>query len=414
VLARVESGEGAGFVFDALEDETFRSRLGEALSSGASFRGSASSWVLEPTDRQAPFGEQSRVSSAEQSNTSVLYGKRAVLKIYRRLAAGLNPDVEIAEFLERRARFSHVPRLLGTIRFHDADGSPTVAGMAQALVDNQGDGWAYALERVRAEVLDGNGASDRRTNGERPLSASARRLGEITCELHAALASDPGDAAFAPLPVSEGDLENWGGRVALTVKHAGEILAERAASGALAPSARGLARECLAHLPGVPTRIRDLVASLRDDGGSRIRHHGDYHLGQVLVGADQRWIVLDFEGEPARTLVERRRKRSPLRDVAGMLRSLGYAAATARAPADWEAQARAAFLSGYRAVAGRAAFLPGDEPAFARALAVLEVEKAAYEVVYEANNRPDWVTIPARGLVTATAALRSGRVAGAP
>ena len=141
-------------------------------------------------------------------------------------------------------------------------------------------------------------------------------------------------------------------------------------------------------------------------GAVKIRHHGDYHLGQILtVRHGEDFFVIDFEGEPLRPLEERRRKHTPLRDVAGMLRSLGYAAATAGAPAGWEEQARAAFLDGYRAAAGRAPFLPVDATALARALAVLEVEKAAYEIVYEANNRPDWIQIPVRGLQRAARAV---------
>jgi len=402
VLARVESADGSGFVFDALEDESFRRRLGEALSAGASFRGPTASWVLEPVRREATPGEKSRLASGEQSNTSILYGKRAILKIYRRLAAGENPDVEIAEFLERRAKFPHVPRLLGTIRFQDRDGTRTVAGLQQALVENRGDGWAYALERVRGEIFRPNG------HGERPFAESARRLGEITRELHQALASAPDDPAFAPVRVSEGDLENWGGRVALQVKHAGEILAERAASGDLTPGARVLARDCLAHLQDVPTRIRDLVASLREDGGSRIRHHGDYHLGQVLVTPERDFVILDFEGEPARPIAERRERHSPLRDVAGMLRSFSYAAAvggrehasdaaTTAKLRRWDDAARGAFLSGYFGTT-MPSFLPQDRRAADRLLALFETEKVFYELAYELNNRPDWVEVPLAGI----------------
>jgi maltose alpha-D-glucosyltransferase/alpha-amylase len=150
-------------------------------------------------------------------------------------------------------------------------------------------------------------------------------------------------------------------------------------------------------------------------GAAKLRHHGDFHLGQTLaVGNGEDFAIIDFEGEPLRPLAERRCKHTPLRDVAGLLRSLGYAAASAAAPAGWEGAAREAFVSAYRETARSAPFLPATEAALTRALAVLEVEKAAYEIVYEANNRPDWLAIPVRGLVTAIAALRSGRAAGAP
>ena len=156
---------------------------------------------------------------------------------------------------------------------------------------------------------------------------------------------------------------------------------------------------------GVPPRVDGaglggLVGTLK------IRHHGDFHLGQTLaVREGEDFVIIDFEGEPLRPLDERRRKHTPLRDVAGMLRSLGYAAASATAPDGWEEQAHVAFLDGYRSAAGAAPFLPADATAFTRALAVLELEKAAYEVVYEANNRPDWIKIPVRGLVRAARAV---------
>ena len=147
----------------------------------------------------------------------------------------------------------------------------------------------------------------------------------------------------------------------------------------------------------------------------KLRHHGDFHLGQTLaVRHGEDWRIIDFEGEPLRPLDERRRKHTPLRDVAGMLRSLGYAAATAGAPAGWEERAREAFLDAYRMAAIGATFLPDSEAALARALAILEIEKAAYEVVYEANNRPDWLPIPVRGLLNAAAGHRPDLAAGGP
>jgi trehalose synthase-fused probable maltokinase len=150
-------------------------------------------------------------------------------------------------------------------------------------------------------------------------------------------------------------------------------------------------------------------------GAAKLRHHGDFHLGQTLAVRDgEDFAIIDFEGEPLRPLAERRRKHTPLRDVAGLLRSLGYAAASAVVPAGWEAGAREAFVASYRETARASAFLPPAGAALTQALAVLEVEKAAYEIVYEANNRPDWLAIPLGGLLSAVAALRSGRAAAAP
>ncbi|MFI5079319.1 MAG: alpha-amylase, partial [Vicinamibacteria bacterium] len=223
------------------------------------------------------------------------------------------------------------------------------------------------------------------------------QLGRITAERQEARASgDPTSVAIAAEPIPDDDVTGGTAGVPRQLEAAGRALAGR--------------------LPdGVPTQIEAAgLAGLR--GLVKLRHHGDFHLGQTLaVREGEDWAIIDFEGEPLRPLAERRAKHTPLRDVAGMLRSLGYAAATAGAPPDWEERARAAFFDAYRAAAAGAPFLPGSPTALTRALAVLEVEKAAYEVVYEANNRPDWLPIPIRGLVSAAArARRPDRAAGQP
>jgi maltose alpha-D-glucosyltransferase/alpha-amylase len=194
---------------------------------------------------------------------------------------------------------------------------------------------------------------------------------------------------------------------------AAAVTAQIAAARAAAPA------HALASIPTVtPDQVSSALGALR--GRVKCRHHGDFHLGQTLHREDARaWTIIDFEGEPLRPLAERRQKHAPLRDVAGMLRSIAYAAETVRAAAagpwvdTWEREARAAFVDGYLGTAARAPFLPEDDAATLRAVAAFEVEKAGYEVVYEANNRPDWIGIPLRGLVSAAAALRPPRAAGA-
>jgi len=315
----------------------------------------------------------------EQSNTSVVFGDVLILKHFRRLAVGVNPDVEITGFLTERTAFRHTPRLAGSLEYRDADGGWALA-MAQELVTDARDGWRWLLGRLAA--------------GDAALGALGT-LGRRTAELHLALAADGREPAFAPERIGADDVAAWTKAVQRQLDEA------RAALGGRLPD-------------GVPDRL--------DAGGLgsllglvKLRHHGDFHLGQTLAVRDgEDFALIDFEGEPLRPLAERRRKHTPLRDVAGLLRSLGYAAASAPAPPGWEADARAAFVTAYRSAAGAAPFVPAAEAPLARAVAVLEVEKAAYEVVYEANNRPDWVAIPVRGLVTAAAALRSGRGAGAP
>jgi maltose alpha-D-glucosyltransferase/alpha-amylase len=317
--------------------------------------------------------------TGEQSNTSVTFGDALIVKHFRRLVAGVNPELEISRYLSERVAFPHTPRLAGALEYLAPDGTLAAFAIAHELVADSRDGWRWLLDRLS------------RGDGSAP---SLRRLGERTAALHLALARETADPGFDVESVTAADVMGWTQAVQRQLDDA------RAALGGSLPNGVG-ARVEAAGLEG-------LVGAVKQ------RHHGDFHLGQTLaVGDGADFFIIDFEGEPLRPLDERRRKHTPLRDVAGMLRSLGYAAASAPAPAGWESRARAAFLEGYRAAAGPAPFLPVDDQAFTRALAVLEVEKAAYEVVYEANNRPDWVAIPVRGLVSASAALRSGRAAGA-
>lgn len=317
--------------------------------------------------------------AGEQSNTSVTFGDALIVKYFRRLVAGVNPELEISRYLTERAAFPHTPRLAGALEYLAPDGTLAAFAVAHELVTDSRDGWRWLLGRLAR----GDGAA-----------SSLRRLGERTAALHLALGRETADPAFDVEPITAADVLGWTQAVQRQLDDA------RAALGGSLPTGVGARVD--------PGGLEGLVGAVKQ------RHHGDFHLGQTLAAGDgEDFFIIDFEGEPLRPLDERRRKHTPLRDVAGMLRSLGYAAASAPAPAGWESRARAAFLDGYRSAAGRASFLPADDQAFTRALAVLEVEKAAYEVVYEANNRPDWVAIPVRGLVSASAALRSGRAAGA-
>jgi predicted trehalose synthase len=366
---------------DALDDTGFCRALLDLIAGEARVPGARGEIVGTRTRAFLPelaADVPVRRLDGEQSNTSVVFGDALILKHFRRLAAGANPDVEITGFLTEHTSFRHTPRLAGSLEYRDASGAWALA-MAQELVRESRDGWRWLLGRLAA--------------GDAALAALGT-LGRRTAELHLALASDLHEPAFVPEPITAGDVAAW------TEAVQRQLDAAHAALGG--------------HLPdGVPARL-DTTGLDGLVGTVKLRHHGDFHLGQTLAVRDgEDFAIIDFEGEPLRPLAERRRKHTPLRDVAGLLRSLGYAAASGPAPAGWEAAARAAFVAAYREAAGAAPFLPAAEAPLARALAVLEVEKAAYEVVYEANNRPGWVAIPVRGLVTATEALRSGRAAGA-
>ena len=325
----------------------------------------------------------------EQSNTSIVIGDALILKHFRRLAAGVNPELEITRFLTETARFPHTPALAGWLEYADASGALATLGILQGLVSDARDGWEWMLAALRDD-------------GRRAFTRPAlQRLGETTAALHLtlarALAHEP---ALAAEPTTGADVASW----------VASIDAQLVTARAAAPLG--------ASVPPVPSdQIAEALASLR--GRAKCRHHGDFHLGQTLYReATGTWTIIDFEGEPLRPLAERRQKHSPLRDVAGMLRSIAYAAETTRATAtpwtdEWERDARAALVDGYLTAASGAPFLPGEARATLRAIAAFEVEKAAYEVVYEANNRPEWIMIPLQGLVRATSALTLPAASGA-
>lgn len=411
VLAQLESERERGVLFDATEDPIFRRQLGAALEHSATFEDGGTRWVAEPVgEGAAGLGAivDTKVVASEQSNTSIIYGDRAILKVFRRLEAGENPDVEISRFLTLHTDFRNSPPLLGTLRLAAVDGTSSVTGMLQQFLPGSTDAWRAALESSRPWFTAP--AEHRRPN---PFRADAERLGTITRELHEALASRPAydDPAFAPVSITPADLARWSDEVRQMAEDALTLLQERLDARALpadrVPEATVVARRRKDYLAHIAT-----MGELTGDAlGLALRHHGDYHLGQVLRTADGDFMIIDFEGEPARPLAERRAPHSPMRDVAGMLRSFAYAAATLAIEArnelpprvleprahHWEREAREAFLAGYLGDA-HAAFLPASRHASEQLLALFETEKVFYELSYELNNRPDWIWIPLRGI----------------
>ena len=377
---------------DAFDDAVFDRALLDVVRRGDELGGDRGRLIGRPS-RALPVDTPPDVAvrrlQGEQSNTSVVFGDRIIMKVFRRLAEGINPELEMTRFLTEHTTFRGTPRLAGALEYyagrddareHAAQvGDMATVAVLQEFVPEARDGWRWVLDRL--------------ASGDAALDA-LRRLGTRTAELHAALATPTTDPAFGADPISPADVATWSEGVRRQVSAARE-------------AARG---RPLPDVPDVvgPAGLGGLV------GCVKIRHHGDFHLGQTLAIDDGRdFTIIDFEGEPLRPLEERRRKHTPLRDVAGMLRSIGYAAASAGLAASerrrWEADARAAYIDAYRAATTGARFVPQSADAFRRALAVFEVEKAAYEIVYEANNRPDWIEIPVAGFVIATASLgRSG------
>jgi trehalose synthase-fused probable maltokinase len=410
-LARVELPDRAGALVDAAEVPEFRAALARALASGASAGGDGLRWHAEPVGAAAAeLGaepERSSVGSAEQSNTSIIYDEHAIVKLFRRLEVGVNPDVEIGRFLAR-SEFAHTPRLLATARLESAAGS-CVAAIAQTLVPGATDAWHHALEQGRPYFA---APGDR--PAANPFAMDAEQLGRVTRELHEALAADPNDPEFRPLPARREDVELWATLARRAIEEGVTLLERQVAAGTLAAKwhaeARGIIERREAYLRNADAR----AAAVGEHGGLLVRHHGDYHLGQVLRSGGGEFIVIDFEGEPARPLAERRERRSALRDVAGMLRSFAYVASALQLEcrgrvdeklldmraARWERAARDAFLLGYLG-AGDAPlppFLPDTRDRAEKLIALFETEKLFYELAYELNSRPAWVGIPLRGI----------------
>ena len=359
----------------------------------------------------------SRLGSAEQSNTNVIYGQQMIMKVFRRLQVGLNPDVEIGRFLTEVAGFARIAPFLGELMLAERDGRTTTLAMLQGLVANVGDGWEWTLKHLagfyQATALadaEDVSAGVRGLAGEYLKAAAA--LGSTTAAMHLALATPTDDAAFAAEAFTTADLELDARRVETQIVAALDALEERRT--ALSGDAAEQAEAVLGQRAQLLERA-GLIAAAKP-AGQRIRIHGDYHLGQVLRTEDD-FVLLDFEGEPARSLDERRRKQSPLRDVAGMLRSFSYAAYAgldACAPElraglavwarAWEAAACGEFLRAYFAAAGADATLLPERAQAQTMLNAYLLEKALYELLYELNNRPTWVGIPLAGILALPAA----------
>ena len=403
-------------VFDAVYDPVFQRGLADALAN-PTVVGELSGdtrWITESVSEKplvVPEHTTIRVGSAEQSNTSIIFDREAIFKLFRRLEEGIHPDVEVNEFLTLRARFAHTPAVLATARF-ERRGVPMVSGVLQEYLPDSRDAWTYAIERAAPYFMAPPG--DRNPKNE--FLPDATRLGEVTRRLHEALASYHGVPAFAAERATPADLDRWAQRTRQTIRDAMALLERRLpdVQRDRAAEAKILAQRRDRYLDWVS----EIVDGLGEDLGARTRTHGDYHLGQVLRTASGEFMVIDFEGEPTRPLEERREKTSPLRDVAGMLRSFGYAAATLAMSVErttdmptrelragrWERDVRAAFLSGYldREDGGTGGqedgILPVEESHVRMLIALFETEKAFYELEYELNHRLDWVGIPMRGI----------------
>lgn len=444
--ANLESGSAGrdpmAILSDALEGEDFAQAVLDAIGRQSISQGVHGVIRAVSTDRFLQLRPDARehlvprMSKGEQSNTSILYGNRFILKLFRRPEAGVNLDLEIGRFLSEKARFPHVPPVAGYLQYEKERGESMTLGILQEFVPNQGDAWQFTqqalsgfwddVSRPRQETLgripvmppestvDFSPAASERIG---PYLEAVGLLGKRTAELHFALASERRDPAFAPEPFSPDNQRQFEESARCMTEQTLALLKRRMHE--LPPTLHGQAENVLGRQGDIERRFHlALDTPLKS---MRTRIHGDYHLGQVLyTGSD--FVIIDFEGEPARPLAERRLKRSPLQDVAGMLRSFHYAAfARLLAPTEggfgptdnpgsslawaesWYASVSDQFLKSYLESSRTADYLPPTAEEISTLLGIHLLEKSIYELGYELNNRPMWAGIPMAGILNSLA-----------
>ena len=415
VVGRVRRGAKLGVVHDAPAAPRLARGVLSAFAdnavipthTGGQLRFSTTTAFVSPPDLETLQIER---MSGEQSNTSMrVGGDLMVLKLLRRIQPGIHPELEIGRFLTDVAHYRNTPQTLGAVELVDAEGTIWACAILQEFVRNQGDGWGFTLDYLQRhlrELVLKTGPEDAADSNHPVYRVLAHNLGQRLGELHRAFALPVDDPAFSPEPITADDLAGWKARVAAIGQQAYQYL-RAAAADASSPASSQAER-----LLGEWDTILDLaVPAAQASGlGLRTRHQGDFHLGQTVVVNDD-FYILDFEGEPLRPLAERRQKHSPLRDLAGLIRSYDYAshaalalaqggdaAEVAQAVQQWKDLALAAVLDGYRVGIGDCASIPSDPLAFNRLVRFFILEKALYEICYEAANRPDWLPVPVAGL----------------
>jgi maltose alpha-D-glucosyltransferase/alpha-amylase len=395
--------EADGSSRDGFDDVDRFMCFGNLLATGASVKGEHGSFRftgpgLDPLS--PPGAVSARTMGAEQTNTSLVLDEEIIVKLLRRVDWGRNPDLELTRHLTTET-FEHIPPHLGEVIYETDDERQVDLCIAQQFMTDSVEGWQEALKRLHQlydAIDDADVREDMRFLTEERASenlASLEELGEVTASLHIALSRDELEHDLAAEAIDAEDLTEW---------------AQRAKNSLHALLATGEP-----ELEPLKETIEERIDRLLEvkDPGLKSRIHSDYHLGQVLM-TQRGWMILDFEGEPARSLEERRTKQSPLRDVAGMLRSFSYAAISAlfeRAEPDseqwrnleqwaetWETLARERFLHGYRARAHEGRFVPPSADDLTVMLDVFEIDKALYELGYERGHRPDWARIPLHGI----------------
>jgi maltose alpha-D-glucosyltransferase/alpha-amylase len=415
-IAKVRQQANVGILADAFADESFCRALVDAVGAGLELASAQGRLRFTPTRAFRSIVSEDLAGlpvgrpKVQSSNTVVTLGERVFLKGYRRLRPGVNPEFEVGRYLTEVLEFAHCVPVAGALDYVGADGTEMTLALVQAYVSNQGDGWTYTVDYLERFLGERRAAPPAEDAHALYLQLTST-LGTRTGELHRALGRRTGHAAFDPEPVGARDIEQWQTRVREEAVATLELLAARRAQ--LAAPARDDALALLEQRERLLSRIDGCRAPA--GVALKIRFHGDYHLGQVLMQKLD-FLITDFEGEPARSFEERRAKGSPLKDVAGMLRSFNYARWTALRQAlqgeadherlapyaeDWEARVRRAFLGAYaEAVRGSGLYASFDD--MRGLLELLELEKALYELRYELGNRPGWVGIPLAGILALT------------
>jgi len=423
IIARF-AGNDENVLFDATWDVKCRSRLFDTIARREIVKARAGELVgITAKDFEADqftSPQNSQVLGAEQSNSSMLFDNKFFLKLYRKIEDGVNPDVEITRFLTEHTKFPNVPAFVGAIEYRRPKAEPTVVCLLQSAVTNEGDVWSLTLDAVgryyervlgrkadlQNEIAPPGALLDELFGGVYP--EKMKLLGQRTGELHLALASYPGDPAFRPEPFNAMAQRSVYQNMRASLRRAFTLLEKKLCD--LPATFRDEAKEVLSAEHEVLAREKRLLD--RRTNAAKIRIHGDYHLGQLLyTGKD--FVILDFEGEPARPLSERKLKRSALRDVAGMMRSFQYAACSAlwqpamrkedvpfleRWADLWYRHMGSVFLQSYLKTTGSAIFIPHNSEDLQIMIEAYLLDKAVYEIGYELNNRPSWVVIPVRGI----------------
>jgi maltose alpha-D-glucosyltransferase/alpha-amylase len=418
-LAAVRQGAREGTLLDVATDQIFIALLLRNLRESLVVEESEQGLRLEfkPTsrfsDKAVRQPERIRAVETEQSNSTALIDEDIVVKIYRKLESGINPEIEMGRFLTETVGFANTPALLGSVELVDGDKRSAI-GIVHAFVANQGDAWtvtASYLDRFVDEqrllaAAEHPGKSEEQIPYLRYMSQTGRRTGEM----HLALAGNSELADFVPEPTRPEDVQRWIGDILIRAERIVDTLGQR--RDTLKESDRLLVDQLLALQETLPRRLNAMLPPEID--GLNIRHHGDLHLGQLLIVKDDIFII-DFEGEPRRTIAERRRKAPAARDVAGLIRSIDYSATAAyeralkvgpdeqnrlaAALAEWRDRATDAFLAAYRETTVNRRFWPADPAAADRILNFFLLEKAFYEVEYELSHRPDWLRVPLTGII---------------